>query len=240
MKRRDALRDELVVAKILLVSDDLETGRIWSYSLQQKGWQSILIGSTEEAWAFWGQDRFDLIVIDVRKDLPNGLELCRRFRTEAVIPILLLTVEGDEAHILEAYQAGVSECVVKPVSPAMFLAKVQAWLRFSWTVLAETLDCLREGDFSLDPTRRGIVTAQGVFVKLSNLEFRVLYLLMSHRGQVLETDVIVDRVWGHYAADGAVLLKNVIYRLRQKLEPDPAHPRYIVTVSGIGYLFQSE
>jgi len=240
MEKRDLDRRALVIAKVLLVCDDLETGRIWSYSLRQKGWQAVLVGSAEEAMALWADDGFDLIVIDVRTPRLDLIAMCRRLRAQAVVPILLLAGQGDEARVLEAYEAGVSECVVKPISPALFLAKVQAWLSVSWTVVIETLDCLRVGEIVLDPSRRGVVTAAGDFVKLSNLEFRLLYLLMSHKGRVLETSIIVDRVWRHHNKNESVLLKNVIYRLRQKLEPDPSHPRHIVTVPGIGYLFQSE
>jgi two-component system response regulator VicR len=229
-----------MTAKVLLVSDDLGTGRAWGYSLKQGGVRSVLTGSCEEALALWAEDGFDLVVIDMQKSRLDGVTLCQQLRRQAVIPILLLTAQGDEAHVLEAYEAGVSECVVKPVSPALFLAKVQAWLCFSWTVVTEALDGLHVGGFSLDPAQRRVIVPPGNPIKLSNLEFRVLYLLMNHRGRALETDVIVERVWGYQAEDGAILLKNVIYRLRQKLEPDPARPRYIATVPGVGYVFQPE
>jgi DNA-binding response OmpR family regulator len=229
----------LAIARILLVSDDPETGRVWSFSIQQKGWKCLLVDLTDDALAVLNEDGFDLIVIDVRRRLFEGLELCERLRTEAVIPILFLTAQGDEAQVLEAYDAGASECVVKPVGPAVFLAKVQAWLRVSWVIAGETLGALEVGGLFLDPIRRGVVTPRADFIRLSNLEFRVLYLLMNNCDRAMETETLVDRVWGYHATDGSVLLKNVVYRLRHKLEPNPSRPRHITTVPGVGYMFTS-
>jgi len=178
-----------------------------------------------------------LLIIDAHTFELDGIDLCRQIRAEAVNPILLFSPRGDEAHILEAYQAGVDECVVKPVSPALFLAKARAWLRRSWTVPAGALDCLQAGALRLDPARREVVTAAGSAVKLSTLEFRLLHLLMLHRGQVLSTDVIIDRVWGYSGGGDGALLKNLVYRLRRKIEPDPRQPCFIQTVAGEGYTF---
>lgn len=157
---------------------------------------------------------------------------------EAVNPILLMTPRRHEAHLLEAYQAGVDECIVKPISPSLFLAKVKSWLRRSWTVPAEALNGVQAGDLQLDPARRELITATGSVVKLTNLEFRLLHLLMSHRGQVLDSNLIIDRVWGYTGGGNSVLLKNVVYRLRRKVEPDPSQPRYIQTATGERYTFQ--
>lgn len=240
MKKADMRGGGMLIAKIMLLTDDLEVGKVWSYSLEQRGWQSVLVATAEDASVKLREAGFDLIIVDVHRSGLDTIRRCRQLRAETVVPILLFTGRGDEAHVLEVYNSGVSECFVKPVSPALFLAKVKAWLGFSWTVTAETLDCLQAGDILIDPSRRGVLTARGDFVRLSNLEFRVLYLLMNHEGRVLETSTIVDRVWRCYNGDESVLLKNVIYRLRQKLEQDPRNPRHIVTIPGIGYTFQSE
>jgi DNA-binding response OmpR family regulator len=91
------------------------------------------------------------------------------------------------------------------------------------------------GDLRLDPAWRTILTADGSAIKLSTLEFRLLHLLMINRGQVLPSDIIVDRVWGYGGEGDSTLLKNLVYRLRRKIEPDPRQPRYIQTVAGEGY-----
>lgn len=226
--------------RVLFVCDDLEIGRIWGYALGQRNLDAVLVGSAAEAMLCWEDEVFDLIVIDVYTCQLDGVDLCRKLRTEAVIPILLLTTKSDESHILEAYQGGVDECMVKPVSPPIFLAKIRAWLRRSWTVAAEVLDCLQMGDLLLDPAQRQVVTATGDAVRLTNLEFRLLHLLMSHQNHVLVSDVIINRVWGYNGCGDSVVLKNMIYRLRRKIEADPSHPRYIQTVNGVGYTFRTQ
>jgi two-component system response regulator RegX3 len=226
-----------VGSRVLLVSDEPASGRIWAFALQQMGLEAALVSTSREALDRWAVGGFDMLIIDVHTPQLDGIDLCRQVRAEAVSPILLFSPRGDEAHILEAYQAGVDECVTKPVSPALFLAKARAWLRRSWTVSAGTLDCLQVDALRLDPARREIVAADGLTVKLSALEFRLLYLLMNHRGQVLYSDLIIDRVWGYAGGGDHTLLKNLVYRLRRKIEPDPHLPCYIQTVAGEGYSF---
>lgn len=228
----------MVNARVLLVSDDPEMRGIWAYALRQRRVEVVLAGSARDALDRWAEGTFDLIAIDVCTSQLDGIDLCRRLRAEAANPILLLTPGRNEAHVLETYQAGVDECIVKPVSPSLFLAKIGAWLRHSWTVPAEALNGLQVGDVRLEPARREVVTATGSVVRLTNLEFRLLHFLMVRRGQVLEPDVIIDRVWGYAGGGDSAALKNIVYRLRHKIEPDPSRPRYIQTVAGEGYTFQ--
>jgi DNA-binding response OmpR family regulator len=225
--------------KVLLVSNDQETGGIWVYALGQIGLAATLALSAAHALGTWPHDSFDLVVIDVCGPDLDALALIRSLRAEAVNPILLFTPNRDEAHALDAYQAGVDECIVKPVSPSLFLAKLRAWLRRSWTVPAQALDCLELGALRLDPGRQEVSRAGGPAVRLTNLEFRVLYLLMSQQGRVLPADLIVDRVWGYAGGGDSVQLKNVVYRLRRKIEPDAGHPSYLQTVGREGYVFYS-
>jgi DNA-binding response OmpR family regulator len=140
--------------------------------------------------------------------------------------------------VLEAYEAGVDEYIVKPVGPLLFVAKVIAWLRRSWTVPAEALDNLEVAGFRLDTSRRQLIIANASPVRLTNLEFRLLHLLMSHHGQVLDSNIVIDRVWGHTGQGDSTLLKNVVYRLRRKIEADPSRPRHLQTIAGEGYTFQ--
>ena len=224
---------------VLLVSNDLEVSRIWAFVLQQMGLEATLVTSAEEAMDHWSRGTFDLALIDAYGPTLDGIEVVRQLRAQAVNPILMFTPDRDEAHMLEAYRAGADECVVKSVSPALFMAKMRAWLRRSWTVSADALDNVQVGVLCLDPTRRVVTTESGSVVKLTNLEFRVLHLLMRHRGQVLPSDLIVDRVWGCAGGGDHVLLKNIVYRLRRKIEPDPSNPRYLQTVTGEGYVFYS-
>ncbi len=113
---------------------------------------------------------------------------------------------------------------------------MRAWLRRAWTVPTEALTVLDVGGLRLNPEKRLVDLPDGGQIPLTNLELRLLHLLMSHSGQVLKPSTMIDRVWGYESAEGAVL-KNMVYRLRRKIEPDPAHPHYIRTVDG-GYVYQ--
>ncbi|MGH8248308.1 MAG: winged helix-turn-helix domain-containing protein, partial [Gammaproteobacteria bacterium] len=132
---------------------------------------------------------------------------------------------------LEAYQAGVDECVLKPISPAIFLAKIMAWARRSWS---EPMTPRTAGRLRLDPARRSMVGSNNHEIKLTNLEFRLLHLLMSRPGYVFPTDEIIQTVWG--TQGDVVLLKNVIYRLRRKMEDEAEENHLIQTYPG-GYSF---
>jgi DNA-binding response OmpR family regulator len=235
MNKRGSDSGTPISGHVLHVSDDREVGGIWAYALRQMGLAVTLATSAVDAWAKWEQDTFDLIVIDVFGPELDGIGLVRKLRAEVANPILLFTPNREEAHTLQAYQAGVDECVVKPVSPSLFLAKVRVWMRRTWTVPTGALQVLQVGSLSLDPARRVVVLEDGSSAKLTNLEFRLLHVLMIHAGQTLPADLIIDRVWGYSAGDSS-LLKNVVYRLRHKIEPHPGQPRYIQTVAGSGYI----
>jgi DNA-binding response OmpR family regulator len=224
------------LTKILLVSDDVSTGEIWAYTLRQREYDVVLLSSAQESIDWRSSEVCDLIVIDANTPEFDCVGLIKTLRTEAAIPILLLVSGVDENIALRAYQAYVDDCIFKPVSPRIFQEKVAAWLRRSWTVPAEMLDVLLVGQFQLNPGLRQLCTPGGKIVRLSNLEFRLLHILMSRPGKVVTTTFILERVWG-FPDDSNVLLKNLIYRLRRKLELDPAHPQHIQTVTGGGYIF---
>jgi len=225
-------------AKVLLVSDDPTTARTWAFLFSQKGLVTEIAHTTEEAMAVWERDSFDLVVIDAETPALDAIELCRQLRLVAVNPILVLPFQAEETYLLSAYEAGADDCLVKPISPRLLLAKVLAWQRRAWTVPTEALDSLRAADMHLDSTRRELVTARGAAIKLTNLEFRLLHLLMSRPGCPVDSDLIVERVWGYEGNGEGALLKNLVYRVRRKIEPDPSQPRYLQMVAGEGYVFR--
>ncbi len=226
-------------ARVLLECDVPESKRVWSYALLQQKLEVAQAGSSKEALKLWVSESPDLILIDIHGPSIDVIELCKELRAEAVVPILVLTPNNNETHILETYRAGADECCAKPVSPGLFMAKTKAWLRRTRTVTAESLDLVQVNDFRLDPARREVNIGEATVIRLTNLEFRLLHLLVSHPGWVFRTDDIILRVWGYYGNGDRTLLKNVVYLLRRKIEPEPSHPRYIITESGIGYRFHS-
>jgi DNA-binding response OmpR family regulator len=225
------------IPKIFVVCDQTDTAPVWGYILGHKGLTVILETSIEKAFDRWATEFPDLVVIDVDVPHEERMSLYRDFRAASVGPILLFLPAYHETQILGAYAAGVDEVVVKPISPAIFLAKIMAWTRRSWTVPVEGLNLVKAGKHRLDPTRRCLVNPDGVELKLTNLEFRLLHLLMSRPGHVFSAEDIVESIWGGYDSGDQVLLKNVVYRLRRKIESDPSHPVLVQTGPG-GYCFQ--
>lgn len=225
------------VEKIFVVCDQNKTAPIWGYILRQQGLDVVLEPSIEDCIDHWSREVPDVMVIDINVAHAERIELCKKFRAVSIAPILLFLPVHHETEILDAYAAGVDEVVIKPISPAIFLAKIVAWTRRSWTVAVDGLNLVKVGKHRLDPARRCLVNPAGIDIKLTNLEFRLLHLLMSRPGHVFSAEDIVQSIWGGYDTGDQVLLKNVVYRLRRKIETDPGKPVLLQTGPG-GYSFQ--
>jgi DNA-binding response OmpR family regulator len=224
---------------VFVICDQNDTAPIWGYIIREKGLIAILETSVERAMTRSAEVAPDLIVIDINVPHLERVELCKKFRALSESPILLFLPASHETEILEAYQAGVDECVIKPISPAIFLAKILAWARRGRTTLASGQKPVKANNLRLDPTRRSAVDSDGREIKLTNLEFRLLRLLLSRPGYVFTTEEIVQAVWGIHGESDQVLLKNVVYRLRRKLEADSGGTQVIQTWPG-GYSFQED
>lgn len=218
--------------RVYVVCDQSATAPIWGYLIREKGLVAILETVVQRALERSLDDIPDLIVIDINGSHSQRMELCRKYRALTTCPILLFLPTNNENEILEAYQLGVDECVIKPISPAIFLAKIIAWTRRSW---AQPMSSVGTAKLRLDPSHRSALTGDGREVHLTNLEFRLLHLLMSRPGNIFKADEIMQTIWGMEKADLA-LLKNVVYRLRKKLEEETGIMQLIQTRPG-GYSF---
>jgi DNA-binding response OmpR family regulator len=225
------------VTKIFVVCDRSDTAPVWGYILRQQGLTVILETSLEKAVDRWTTEIPDLVVLDVDVSHRDRMDLYKKFRAVSVTPILLFLPTYHESEILEAYAAGADEVVIKPISPALFLAKIMAWMRRSWMVPTAELTQVKAGKHRLEPARRCMINPNGLEIKLTNLEFRLLHLLMSRPGHVFSAEDIIQAIWGGYGNGDHVLLKNVVYRLRKKIEADPSHPVFLQTWQR-GYSFQ--
>ena len=225
------------VPKIFVVCDRTDTAPVWGFILRQQGLIVILETSLDKAVDHWSMEMPDLVVIDIDITHQDPMLLYKKFRAVSVAPILLFLPAHHETQILEAYAAGVDEVVVKPISPAIFLAKIVAWVRRSWTLPVDGLSLVKAGRHRLDPTRRCLIDPNEQEIKLTNLEFRLLHLLMSRPAFVFSAEDIIQSIWGGFGSGDQVLLKNVVYRLRRKIEVDPGHPTLLQTWQG-GYSFQ--
>ena len=163
----------------------------------------------------------------------DGFEVCRRIRAQTDTPIILLTVRGEEDDIVSGLEIGADDYIVKPFSPRQLVARVKAILRRTGgqPPLAE----LHVGDMKLVPGKREVsLSPGGDPVSLTPLENRLLECLVVNAGQVLTFDTIIDHVWGPASADRD-MLRQLVRRLRAKIEPNPSEPIYIQTVPGLGY-----
>lgn len=225
-------------ATILLISDDSTISRIWQYALSEINLNTVLCATYDEAVEWRMENTAHLIVVDEYMRDFDGVALIRDLRADTVAPILLLT-PSDPVRCLQGYAAGADECVCKPISPDLFLAKIRAWLRHSAMVPLNVLGNLKLGPFELFPLTQE-VRVYDRRVALTNLEFRLLRLLMTYADQVVPTQVLMDRVWGYAADAEGGIIKNAVYRLRRKVEPNAASPKHIIAVTGVGYMFTVE
>jgi DNA-binding response OmpR family regulator len=226
--------------KVLIVSNQQTTGPLWVFSLQQQNLNVVLESVPANAVQSSEREIPDLIVLDITLPEAATIDLIKDLRAETLTPILLLTPSRTEEFILETYHAGVDDCLIKPVSPSLFQAKIKVWLRRSWNVSTDTIDPIRVGSLHLFPAERMVMLHNGRMLKLTNLELRLLYYLMSRPGRTVTIEELNQRVWGYNAEADNTMLKNVVYRLRRKIETDPAKPLIIQTVAGTGYKLAAE
>lgn len=221
--------------KVLIVSNQQTTGPLWVFSLQQQNLNVALESTPANTLARCDTEAPALIILDINLSETETLELIQSLRGEMLIPIMLLTPARSEEFVLEAYKAGVDDCMIKPVSPSLFQAKVKVWLRRFGIISIETLEPITVGTLQLFPSEKIIILKNGSTVRLTNLELRLLHYLMSRPGHAVAIEELNRRVWGYNKEADNTMLKNVIYRLRRKIEADPANPQILQNVSGVGY-----
>jgi DNA-binding response OmpR family regulator len=227
-------------SKVLIVSNRPTTGPLWVFGLQQQKLNVVLETNPSNALQRWEKEVPDLMIFDLNFPKVSTLELIKSLRGEMLIPFLLLASAWSEDDVLEAYQAGIDDYLVKPVSPSLLQAKVKVWLKRSAGISIDILNPIRIGTLQLFPSEKTVLRNNGGAVRLTNLELRLLYYLMSRSGQIVTIEELNQRVWGYSAEADNTMLKNVVYRLRRKIEVDPANPLIIQTVTGVGYKLSAE
>lgn len=226
--------------KVLVVSNQQTTGPLWVFSLQLQKLNVLLEADPSRTLQRCEAESPDLIILDINFPESQTLDLIKSLRVELLAPILLLTPVRSEDYVLKAYEAGVDDCIPKPVSPSLFQAKVKVWLRRFGSLSTENLSVVKVGTLQLFPAERMVMLKNGGVIPLTNLELRLLYYLMNRPGQTVTTEELNQRVWGYTAEADNTMLKNVVYRLRRKVETDPANPLIIQTVVGLGYKLAAE
>ena len=225
---------------VLIVCNEASTAPVWGYMIREKKLHAIIETNPENTIKRCKEDGPALTIFDLQLPHSKILDLCLQLRAVCENPILLFLPSYDENSILEYYDAGVDDCVVKPISPAVFYAKVRAWLRHSKQQPVDTMLETCVGDICLNPNQNVLRLDDGREIKLTDLEVRFLHLLMGRPDYVFDSDTIVNQVWGLYGEQDVTLLKHVVYRLRRKLDDDANNPRWIQTWHGKGYSFRSQ
>jgi DNA-binding response OmpR family regulator len=219
--------------KVLVVDDDPELLPLLAFALRQGGWLVIEAASGEQALAAFGDERPDLVVLDVNLPGIDGFEVLRRLRADgATAPVLMLTVRGGEEDVVRGLDLGADDYLTKPFSPRTLLARLRALLRRAGIEAARGVTA---GALTLDPERSTARVAGRPPVKLTRLEYRLLQLLAAHAGRPVPAERIVHHVWGARLQGDRQALKQLVHRLRRKLEDDPAAPRLLVTEPALGY-----
>ena len=220
--------------KALVVDDDRVLGDVVAFTLRREGFEVSLAYDGPSALSRWEEQQPDLIILDVNIPGIDGFTVCKHLREKTNTPIILLTVRGEEEDIIHGLNLGADDYIVKPFSPRQLVARANAVLRRVGQISSPSV--LEVVDLSFDSHHRQVRISGGEVISLTPLENRLLEYLMLNAGFVLTTDSIIDHVWGAEGGDRD-MLRQLVRRLRGKIEPDPAQPIYISTIPGLGYGF---
>jgi DNA-binding response OmpR family regulator len=224
--------------KALVVDDDLALADIVSFTMRRAGFDVIMAYDGLAALDQWEAESPDLILLDLNLPKLDGMSVCQRIRAKSDTPIIILSVRDEEEDVVRGLNTGADDYVMKPFSPRQLVARAEAVLRRVNTNHA-TVDSLTVGNLTLDLSRREVLIKDHGSVQLTNLESRLFEILIRNRGQVLPTDRLIDHVWGPEGGD-SMMLKQLVYRLRRKIEDNPSNPTLIETIPCIGYTFVTD
>jgi DNA-binding response OmpR family regulator len=225
------------MARVLIVDDEPNIREVVGLYLRRDGHDVVSATDGEEALAVFRESEPDLVVLDLMLPKIGGLEVCRRMRAERRVPLIMLTARGEEEERVVGLSLGADDYVVKPFSPRELAARVTAVLRrVEEPAGQEDLKVLTFEGLNIDPNTREVLV-DGEPATLTAREFDLLYEMASTPGRVYTRDQLMQSVWGYtFSADTSTVTVHM-RRLREKVEPDPASPRYLQTVWGVGYKF---
>jgi DNA-binding response OmpR family regulator len=205
--------------KVLLVDDDSALAEVTAFALRRAGFFVVLAHDAAQAMELWASEQPQLILLDIQLPGKDGWSVCQEIRATSMVPIIMLTVRNSDDDIVYGFTIGADDYITKPFSPKQLIARAQAVLRRSSLWAKQTP--LVTDELMLDPQQQVVRTPHG----------------MINRGQVVPAEAIVSHVWGYSAGEDRALLKQLVYRLRQKIEPLGSTHQYIETIPGLGYTF---
>ena len=225
---------------VLVVDDEASYREALASGLAQEGFAVELAANGHEALRLFDQVHPELVLLDVMLPDQSGVELCRRMRAAAPVPIIMVTARDSEVDVVVGLEVGASDYVTKPFRLRELVARMRAVLRrdagppLSAGMDMDRSDLLACGSLRLDVLRRE-VTSGGRRIELPRREFDLLALFMARPGQVVTRDRCIEQLWWDQELADTRTLDTHVKRLRHKIEPDPARPRYLVTVRGVGF-----
>jgi two-component system response regulator RegX3 len=225
---------------VLVVEDEESFVEALVVGLKREGFNVEVARDGAEALRTWESVNPDVILLDVMLPKVSGTDVCREIRKHSMVPIIMVSAKGTELDTVVGLEVGADDYVVKPYRMRELTARIRAALRRTLPADSGSItsdSAVVVGDVSIDPERH-VVVIRGDQTKLPLKEFELLYVLMANAGRVMTREQLIDRVWGSDYYGDTKTLDVHIKRLRSKVEPDPAAPRSIVTIRGLGYKFE--
>jgi DNA-binding response OmpR family regulator len=219
--------------KILVADDDPDLLDLVAYALGQTGYLVVKARDGTAALASFEAEAPDLVILDINMPGVSGFDVCSSIRGASPVPIMMLTARGEEQDLVRALDLGADDYLTKPFSPRTLLARVKALLRRAH--LERSAPPMSAGRVTLDAEDNTVRVGQGRPVALTKLEFRLMQALLAQAGRVVHSDRLLTLVWGHRGTGDRQLLKQLVHRLRQKIEANPAAPVLLQTAAVSGY-----
>ncbi|MGY1738065.1 MULTISPECIES: winged helix-turn-helix domain-containing protein [unclassified Geodermatophilus] len=225
------------MTRVLVVEDEESFSDALSYMLGREGFEAVVAATGPDALAEFDRAGADVVLLDLMLPGLPGTEVCRALRSRSNVPIIMLTAKDSEVDKVVGLELGADDYVTKPYSARELVARIRAVLRRRGDVDAPADGALEAGPVRMD-VERHVVAVDGEPVALPLKEFDLLELLLRNAGRVLTRGQLIDRVWGSDYVGDTKTLDVHVKRLRAKIEPDPANPKHLVTVRGLGYKFE--
>ncbi|HET9372977.1 MAG TPA: response regulator transcription factor [Vicinamibacterales bacterium] len=222
--------------RILLVDDEVSIQRALAPLLRGRGYQVAVAGTGTEALRMFDELTPELIVLDLGLPEVPGTEVCRRIRASSKVPIIVLSARGGEGDKVNALDLGADDYVTKPFGPEELLARIRVALRRVALAQEPETGVFRAGDLTIDYDRRRVLR-QETEIRLTPKEFELVSLLARNHDRVLTHRAILRAVWGPNAVEQPEHLWTLVAQVRKKIEPDPSHPRYLLSEPWVGYRF---
>ncbi len=220
---------------LLFADDDADIQQIVEFSLRDENINLIFAENGSQALTLWRTRNVQMLILDIMMPLIDGLEVCRRVRQVSDIPIIMMTVKDQEQDIINAFDSGADDYIVKPFIPKELVSRIRMLLYRNMRQRVSPNQQLAFNSLVLDLDKRRVTSSEKC-VQVTPLEYRLLKYLMQNAGVVISKESLLKNVWGYADSNGDTnLIEATIRRLRKKVEPDPSQPRYIQTIWGAGY-----